>query len=50
MKSLEKIQQILDEANQVVYGQNKMLNSIMAAVLCEGHVLIEGMPEARENT
>ena len=44
MKSLEKIQQILDEANQVVYGQNKMLNSIMAAVLCEGHVLIEGMP------
>ena len=44
MKSLEKIQQILDEANQVVYGQNKMLNSIMAALLCEGHVLIEGMP------
>lgn len=41
---LEKMNQILREARSVVYGQGEMLEAILAALVCEGHVLIEGMP------
>ena len=41
---LEKMNQILREARSVVYGQDEMLEAILAALVCEGHVLIEGMP------
>lgn len=41
---LEKMQQILKEARSVVFGQDDMLEAILAALVCEGHVLIEGMP------
>ncbi|MBY0516204.1 MAG: AAA family ATPase [Bacteriovoracaceae bacterium] len=44
MSNLKKMQQILQEAKAVVYGQDDMLESILAALVCEGHVLIEGMP------
>jgi MoxR-like ATPase len=40
----EKVNQVLKEAKQVVYGQDNMLESIIAALVCEGHLLIEGMP------
>ena len=44
MSNLSKLQQILKEAKSVVYGQDDMLEAILAALVCEGHVLIEGMP------
>ncbi len=40
----EKLQKILKEAKSLVYGQDDMLEAILAALVCEGHVLIEGMP------
>lgn len=40
----EKVNYVLNEAKKVVFGQDELLDSIMAAMVCEGHVLIEGMP------
>ncbi|TDJ08268.1 MAG: AAA family ATPase [Deltaproteobacteria bacterium] len=40
----EKVNEVLNEAKKVVFGQDELLDSIMAAMVCEGHVLIEGMP------
>lgn len=44
MSNLEKMHKILKEAKAVVYGQDDMLEAILAALVCEGHILIEGMP------
>lgn len=35
---------ILEKAKKVVYGQDDMLEAIIASLVCEGHLLIEGMP------
>jgi MoxR-like ATPase len=43
-ETLGKLQHILKEARATVYGQDDMLEAILAALVCEGHVLIEGMP------
>ncbi len=43
-ETLGKLQHILKEARLMVYGQDDMLEAILAALVCEGHVLIEGMP------
>lgn len=40
----EKVNKTLEQAKTVIYGQNDMLDAIMAALVCEGHLLIEGMP------
>lgn len=34
----------LNQARSVVFGQDNMLESILAGLVCEGHLLIEGMP------
>jgi len=39
-----KAQKALDIAKSVVFGQEKMLDGILAGLVCEGHLLIEGMP------
>lgn len=39
-----KVSQILTNAKSVVFGQDQMLEAIVAALVCEGHLLIEGMP------
>lgn len=39
-----RVKQVLDSAKSVVFGQDRMLDAIMAALVCEGHLLIEGMP------
>ena len=39
----KEIKDVLDSARQVVYGQDEMLLAIISAVVCEGHLLIEGM-------
>ncbi len=39
-----KVQSVLNEAKKLVFGQDQMLEAIMSALICEGHLLIEGMP------
>lgn len=39
-----KVTEVLDSAKSIVFGQDEMLESIIAALVCEGHLLIEGMP------
>lgn len=41
---LAKMQSTLSEAKKLIYGQDDLLESILAALVCEGHVLIEGLP------
>ena len=40
----EKVFETLNQAKKIVYGQDNMLEAIIAALACEGHLLIEGMP------
>ncbi|MBC77364.1 MAG: ATPase [Halobacteriovoraceae bacterium] len=40
----ENVLEVLNQAKKVVYGQDDMLEAIVAALVCEGHLLIEGMP------
>ena len=40
----EKLQRTLTEARKIVFGQDELLESILAALVCEGHLLIEGLP------
>jgi MoxR-like ATPase len=40
----EKVNHVLEAARSVIFGQDEMLESIVAALVCEGHLLIEGMP------
>lgn len=39
-----KITKTLDVVKEVIYGQDELLNGIFSALICEGHVLIEGLP------
>lgn len=47
---LEKIQSIKAEVAKVVVGQEKMIDSLLIALLCEGHILIEGVPGLAKTT
>lgn len=38
------IQDIKQEISKVIVGQKNMVNLLLTALLCEGHVLIEGVP------
>ena len=38
------IAQIKQEVSKCVFGQEKVINSLIRALLCNGHVLIEGIP------
>ncbi len=40
----EKVNEVLSSAKSVVFGQDNMLEAVVAALICEGHLLIEGMP------
>jgi len=40
----EKINQVLKVARTNIFGQDELLESIIAALVCEGHLLIEGLP------
>ena len=40
----KKIQEALSKAKSVIFGQDELLEGIIAALSCEGHLLIEGMP------
>jgi len=40
----EKVSNVLETAKKIIFGQDEMLDAILAALVCEGHLLIEGMP------
>lgn len=40
----QHLKKTLEVARQTVFGQDEMLEAILAALVCQGHVLIEGMP------
>jgi MoxR-like ATPase len=43
-KKSQFIDEILNEASQVVVGQRVLLERLLLALLCDGHVLLEGLP------
>lgn len=34
----------LEEAKKVIFGQDELLEGILCALICQGHLLVEGMP------
>ena len=40
----ERINTVVNEAKTLVFGQDDMLEAIISALVCEGHLLIEGLP------
>ncbi|MBT5934375.1 MoxR family ATPase [Sulfurimonas sp.] len=47
---MNKIQNVKKEVAKVVVGQEKMIDSLLIALLCEGHILIEGVPGLAKTT
>ncbi len=47
---INKIQNVKAEVAKVVVGQEKMIDSLIIALLCEGHILIEGVPGLAKTT
>ena len=40
----EKAHSVIKQARTIIFGQDELLESIVAALVCEGHLLIEGLP------
>lgn len=40
----EKAHSVINQAKTIIFGQDELLESIVAALVCEGHLLIEGLP------
>ncbi len=38
------VQQIMAETSRVIVGQERLINRLLIALLCNGHILIEGVP------
>jgi len=47
---ISKIETVKKEVAKVVVGQEKMIDSLLIALLCEGHILIEGVPGLAKTT
>ncbi len=47
---ISKINEIKKEVAKVVIGQEKMIDGLLIGLLCEGHVLIEGVPGLAKTT
>lgn len=47
---VSKIQDIKNEVAKVVVGQEKMIDGLLIALLCDGHILIEGVPGLAKTT
>jgi MoxR-like ATPase len=45
-----KLADIRKEVAKVVVGQEKMIDSLLIALLCDGHILIEGVPGLAKTT
>lgn len=47
---IHKIQEIKNEVAKVVIGQERMIDGLLIALLCDGHILIEGVPGLAKTT
>ncbi|MDD3323612.1 MAG: AAA family ATPase [Sulfurospirillaceae bacterium] len=47
---IEEFTQLKKEISKVIVGHSAMLDSLIVALLCEGHVLIEGVPGLAKTT
>jgi len=47
---ISKIQDIKTEVAKVVVGQERMIDGLLIALLCDGHILIEGVPGLAKTT
>ena len=47
---ITKIEDVKKEVAKVVVGQEKMIDSLLIALMCEGHILIEGVPGLAKTT
>jgi MoxR-like ATPase len=47
---LEAIKRIKEEISKVVVGQDKMIEGLLAGLLCRGHILLEGVPGLAKTT
>lgn len=47
---ISKIELIRKEVAKVVVGQEKMIDALLIGLLCEGHILIEGVPGLAKTT
>ena len=41
---MTKLNEVMDECKKVLYGQDDLIKGILAALVCKGHILVEGMP------
>lgn len=47
---MSKINDIKQEIQKVIVGQDEMVNTILMAILCDGHILLEGVPGLAKTT
>ncbi len=47
---METINKIKNEISKVVVGQDKMIEGLLAGLLCRGHILLEGVPGLAKTT
>jgi MoxR-like ATPase len=47
---VETIKRIKEEISKVVVGQDKMIEGLLAGLLCRGHILLEGVPGLAKTT
>ena len=40
----KKLQNVKDEISKLIVGQTRVIDSLLVALICEGHVLLEGVP------
>jgi len=43
-ESQEKIEKIITEIRKIIVGQQEVIEGVITAILCNGHVLLEGLP------
>ena len=47
---METINRIRQEVHKVVVGQDKMVESLLIGLICQGHILLEGVPGLAKTT
>ena len=49
MSELNKALAVINEVQKAVVGKNDVIEKIMAAIIAQGHILIEDMPGGGKN-
>jgi len=46
----EKLTAIKNEIQKVIVGQDEMIDALLIGLLCDGHILLEGVPGLAKTT